>query len=195
MNQMVPPTLLAPITAITGPLEFDTKTLLQQFKRRALARGEPLLLAGDTCRNLYFLESGLLRHTRTVDGNVLTRWATLPGQYGLAFPSFVKQQPSEDGIEAYENCVLYELDHRAWAEMRREHAQLQRFWVAILEYTLCCFEDRVWSLISGDADQRYRYMIDRYPDFLLALPQHFVADMLGIAPRHLSRIRSAVRKG
>ena len=186
--------LTDPITAITGPLTFEEDPLLTHFKRRTLKRGDVLLLPGDTCRNLFFLESGLLRYTRLVDGTVVTRWATLPGQYGVAFPSFINQAPSEDGIEAAEDCVLYELDHRTWQKLRTEHTQLQQFWVAVLEYTLCCFEDRVWSLISGDAEQRYRYMIDRYPDFLLALPQHFVADMLGIAPRHLSRIRGKVRK-
>ena len=190
---MPPPSLLQPIIAQVGPLRFDPAPLLGQFKKRVLAKNEPYLLAGDTCRHLHFLESGLLRHTRLTESAVRTRWATLPGQYGLALQSFVRQIPSEDGIEAAQDCVLYELDYQRWAEMREAYPQLQQFWVGILEYTLCCFEDRVWSLISGNAENRYRYMIDRYPDFLLALPQHFVADMLGIAPRHLSRIRNNIR--
>lgn len=180
---------LLPIAAVVGPLSFDTAAVARHFRRRTLRRGEAWLREGDVCRRLLFLESGLLRHTRTEpDGQVRTRWATLAGQYGLDFPSLTRQAPSDTGIEAAEACVLHELDHQTWAGLRVAHPQLQAFWVASLEYTVTCFEDRVYSLIAGDAERRYAYMVERYPDFLLQLPQHFVADMLGIAPRHLRRI-------
>ena len=189
------PTLL-PIAAAVGPLAFDGEVLVARFRRRELARGEALLREGEVCRSLFFLESGLLRHFRTeADGQVRTRWATLPGQFGLDFPSFSRQRPSDNGIEAAEASVVYTLDHRAWAELRLAYPQLQAFWVATLEYVVTCFEDRVYSLISGDAERRYGYMMERYPDFLLALPQHYVADMLGIATRHLSRIKAKAAAG
>lgn len=184
--------LLAPIAALTGPPSAEVAALSARFRRRELKRGESWLREGEVCRRLFFLESGLLRHTRTEpDGQVRTRWATLPGQYGLDFPSFTRQAPSESGIEAAKASIIYELDYATWAELRAAHPQLQAFWVATLEYIVTCFEDRVYSLISGDAERRYGYMMERYPDFLLQLPQHYVADMLGIAPRHLSRVRAA----
>ena len=184
-----PSALLQPIIARTGPPRFPTEAVTQAFTRRELARGDYWLREGEVCRKLVFLESGLLRYTQEHNGKLLTRWATLPGQFGLAFPSFIQQRPSEVAITAAEVSVVYELDRERWLTLRTEHAQLQEFWVAVLEYNLCCFEDRVWSLIAGDGEDRYRYMLERYPEFLLVLPQHFVADMLGVAPRHLSRIR------
>ena len=184
------PALLQPIIALTGPATFDGAALAARFRRRELARGEAFLREGEVCRSLFFLESGLMRHYRTEDdGQVKTRWATLPGQFGVDFASFSRQRPSDNGIEAAERSVLYTLEFGTWAGLRREHPQLQAFWVATLEYLVTCFEDRVYSLISGDAERRYGYMMERYPDFLLALPQHYVADMLGIAPRHLSRVK------
>ncbi len=180
---------LAPIVAIVGPLHFDAEAAAAHFRRRELKRGETWLREGQVCRKLCFLESGLLRHTRATEDGVMTRWATLPGQFALNLPSFTQQHPSDDAIEAAEACVIHELDREVWTALRAEYPQLQAFWVATLEWLVGCFEDRVWSLISGDAEQRYQYMMDRYPDFLLALPQHYVADMLGIAPRHLSRVR------
>lgn len=184
--------LLAPIAALTGPPSPEVAALASRFRRREVARGEAWLREGEVCRRLFFLESGLMRHIRTEpDGQVRTRWATLPGQYGLDFPSFSRQTPSDSGIEAAKASVIHELDYETWARLRVEHPQLQAFWGATLEYLVACFEDRVYSLISGDAERRYGYMMERYPDFLLQLPQHYVADMLGIAPRHLSRVRGA----
>lgn len=182
---------LEPIASVVGPLTFDATALLSEFKRRQLAREELWLREGQVCRRLAFVESGLLRHVRSTEGEELTRWATLPGQYALNFPSFTTGAPSEDHIVATMPTVVYELDRDRWQDWRQREPQLQAFWVATLEYLLVCFEDRVFSLISGDASSRYAYMMNRYPDFLLHLPQHFVADLLGIAPRHLSRIRAA----
>lgn len=184
--------ILQPIAAITGPINFEAAPVLGRFRRRELARGEAWLREGEVCRHLCFVESGLLRHTRASDEGVLTRWATLPGQFALNFTSFTRATPAEEGIEATEASVLYELDRDVWAELRRDYPQLQSFWVMTLEYLITCYEDRVWSLVSNDAEHRYRYMMERYPEFLLQLPQHFVADMLGIAPRHLSRVRAAL---
>ena len=182
--------MLAPIEAATGPARFDAEACFGHFRRRELAREEHWLRAGEVCRRLCFVERGLLRHSRVDEaGRRHTRWATLTGQYGTCFPSFTRATPAEDDIAAVEPAVVWELDRERWAELRAAEPQLQAYWVATLEYLLTCFEDRVWSLISGDAEARYRYMMERYPEFLLSLPQHYVADLLGIGSRHLSRIR------
>ena len=190
-------TPLTPIQASLGPLNFPADRLLSRFRRRELERGEVWVRPGEVARHLAFVESGLLRHYRsTPDGEKdLTRWATLPGQFACLLPSFTQLVPTEDTVAAAEPTVLHELDHYAWAELRAEFPQLQAFWASQLEWLVGCFEARVWSLISGDAEARYRYMLDRYPDFVLGLPQHYLADMLGIAPRHLSRIRAKLAAG
>ncbi len=182
--------ILRPITAVVGPLDFDAGPVVSRFRRRELRRGEPWLLEGEVCRRFCFVESGMLRHTRSTPEGTLTRWASLAGQFAVNMPSFTRQAPSEEGIEAAESSVVYELDHAVWAELRAEYPQLQAFWVTTLEYLIGCFEDRVWSLISGGAESRYKYMMERYPDFLLQVPQHYVADMLGIGQRQLSRVRA-----
>ena len=181
--------LLSPIVATVGPLEFDPASVVERFRRRELASGEQWLRPGQTCRRLAFIEVGKLRHYRQCGDKDLTRWGSFAGQYITAMSSFIHDRPSEEGIEATEASVVWELNRDTWAELRALHPQLQAFWVTTLEHLLTCFDDRVWSLIAGDAEQRYGYMIERYPEFLLALPQHYVADMLGIAPRHLSRVR------
>ena len=186
--------IFIPIVATVGPLRFKPDELVDRFKRKTLKRDEHWLRTGDTCRKLVFIETGCLRHYRVHEEQELTRWAGFAGQFATSISSFTQQRPSEENIMATEPTVLWELDHLVWLEMRNEYPQLQAFWVQTLEYLLGCYDDRVWSLIAGGAEDRYRYMIARYPDFLLNLPQHFVADMLGIAPRHLSRIRSKIAK-
>jgi len=182
--------LFVPIVATVGPLDFETEGLACRFKRKELKRDEHWLLPGETCRKIAFVESGSLRQYREHDDQNLTRWAAFAGQFTTSMTSFTQGRPSDDGIVATEASVVWEIDKQAWLEMRTAHPQLQAFWVSTLEYLLGCYDDRVWSLISGGAEERYKYMMERYPEFLLHLPQYYMADMLGIAPRHLSRIRS-----
>ncbi len=186
--------LFVPIIATVGPLNFETESLTNRFVRKQLKRDEHWLFPGETCRRIAFVESGSLRQYRIQGDQNLTRWAAFAGQFTTSMTSFTLGRPSDDGIIATEDCVVWEIDKQAWLEMRTTYPQLQAFWVATLEYLLGCYDDRVWSLISGNAEERYRYMMDRYPEFLLHLPQHYMADMLGIAPRHLSRIRSKLVK-
>ena len=187
---------LDPIRAALGTLHFPPEVVLSHFRPRTLERGEYWVRSGDVARNLAFVAGGQLRHTRvTAEGKLLTRWATLPGQYAVLLPSFTQGTPAEDDVTATEITELHELDHRTWAELRQTYPQLQEFWAGQLEWLVGCFEARVWSLISGDAEARYRYMLERYPHFILGLPQRYLADMLGIAPRHLSRIRAKVARG
>ena len=187
---------LQQIAAVVGPLRFPHAALRERFRRRELPRGARWYTAGEVPRTLAYVERGLLWHYRvTEEGRRHTHWATLPGQFACLLPAFTRRQPSEDTVEAAEPTVLHELDRTAWADLRAEHPQLQQFWVAQLEWLVGCFDARVWSLIQGDAERRYRYMLERYPDFVLNLPQHYLADMLGISPRHLSRIRAKVAAG
>ncbi len=187
--------LIAPIETRVGALQLDVEGLLAHFHRRELAKGDFWLREGQTCRKIAFVERGLLRHYRVYDDLEYTRCASLPGDYTTSMSSFIGRRPADENIEAFEPTVLWELDGEVWRKLCENHAQLQRYWLGVVEYLLVCYDDRVWSLITGNAESRYRYMIERYPEFLLRLPQNFLADMLGIAPRHLSRIRTKLAKG
>jgi CRP-like cAMP-binding protein len=67
--------------------------------------------------------------------------------------------------------------------------KMERFGRMVAEYLICCYEDRLVSFITQTPEERYRQLLQMQPDLLQRIPQHYVANYLGITPVSLSRIR------
>lgn len=67
------------------------------------------------------------------------------------------------------------------------------FYIGLLEATLCGIDASRYDLIVLTAEERYEKMLTNEPHFLQQVPLQYLASMLGVTPRHLSRIRSKIR--
>jgi len=74
-------------------------------------------------------------------------------------------------------------------QIKSEFSSMAEFWTLALEKEVMGYEYRVIQLISGNAEDRYLEFLKAYPRFVQEVPQKYLASMLGIKPRHLSRIR------
>jgi hypothetical protein len=59
----------------------------------------------------------------------------------------------------------------------------------MLEWHICAIEQSRNDLLCLSAEQRYRKFLQMEPLLLEQVPLQYLAAMLGITPRHLSRIR------
>jgi len=69
----------------------------------------------------------------------------------------------------------------------------QRFLMGFLEATFCGIDASRYDLIVLTAEQRYEKMLTNEPHLLQQIPLQYLASMLAVTPRHLSRIRSKIR--
>jgi hypothetical protein len=69
---------------------------------------------------------------------------------------------------------------------------MERFGRMIAEYLICCYEERVLSFLSQSPEERYLHLLESQPAFLQKVPQHYLANYLGIPPVSLSRIRKRI---
>lgn len=67
------------------------------------------------------------------------------------------------------------------------------FYVSILEHLIICIDESRFKLIALNAEQRYLSMLREEPHLLQQIPLQYLASILGVTPRHLSRIRSEIR--
>ena len=178
-----------------GPALVPPVDLAAHFQPRQLARGEYWLRTGERCRHLAFIQTGSLRLFTESEQGEHTRWAFFEGQFCLSMSSFTQQVAAEESIVALEPTTVLELSYDRWRALYEEHEFLRRFWTFNLEHLAICFEARVNTLLIGNGADRYAYLLRKYPDFVLRLPQKHLAEMLGMAPRHLSRIRKELSDG
>ncbi len=78
----------------------------------------------------------------------------------------------------------------SWNTLYANNSFTRQFWVKTMESNYVGMENSVFNLIALDTEQRYQWMLENYPRINHEVPDKYIASMLGITPRHLSRIRA-----
>lgn len=156
--------------------------------RREIRRGDLLLRAGEVCRHVWFLETGLLRYFTLPDGVDRTKFFTVAPYCFTSQRSFATGEFATESIEALEDGVLWTMTRADayrlftivnWNEfVRRLTQEVQYFTELILE-----------DLQNKTAEVRYRELLLSGDPLARRAPLRHLASYLGIAPQSLSRIR------
>jgi CRP/FNR family cyclic AMP-dependent transcriptional regulator len=165
--------------------------VLGHYKHRSTKRNEILLEKGDIAPHLYFVVKGCLRIFLIDDAaNESTRFLVFEGRFGTAFPSFTLQQPSAAAIQSIEPSEILMISHRDYQALLDEVPGWERMTRIGLERDYIDSIQRIESLISMDAKDRYQVLLQKNPKLIQRLPNKIVADYLGISQETLSRLKS-----
>lgn len=161
------------------------------FRLKKTRRNELLLSAGEVCHHIYFVNSGCLRiYMIDVNGKESTRFLVTEGRFGTAFPSFTLQEPSKAFIQSIEPTEALFINHHDFLELFNIIPGWERVYRMSLERDYIASIKRIESLITMDATQRYKQLMDTTPGLIQRLPNKIIADYLGISQETLSRLKS-----
>ena len=160
------------------------------FIPKKLRKRQYLLQEGDVCRYTAFVEKGMLR-TFTVDekGNEPILQFSFEGWWIADLLSFFTEEPSIYNIEALENCELLLITKPSWNQLLEKVPAFERYFRILIQNNLIATQRRLMSSLSESAEEKYKKLIENFPDCLHRVPQHMIASYLGITPETLSRIR------
>ena len=182
--------IVAYVERLGIPVSPALRERLGGFRPRRFARGEHFVRPGAVADAIAFVIGGKVQHYYLLDGREHTRWVSLPQNFTVAFKSFVRASPSEAGLVCIEPTVLLVMPRAEFYALLDESGAMRRLWTAALETEMVRYEDRVTQLITLDARARYRRFVTDYPEHAAKVPLKYIASMLGIEPRHLSRLRA-----
>ena len=80
------------------------------LKVKELSKKTYLLRAGHVCRNIYFINTGLLRCFYIKDDHEVCSWFMKEGNVIISIESFYQQKQSYESIQALEDCILFYID-------------------------------------------------------------------------------------
>ena len=156
----------------------------REFKKKAIILGE-----GEVCRYFYFLESGLIRFYYNIDGNDITKTFTISPYCFTSTISFRKQIASTEGIQALENCTVWQISFDNYKELEKVNSWnifIRKLLNEIQEFSEAFYLD----IRTMTAEDRYKKILKVYPnDLIRKIPLKHLSSFLGIAPQSLSRIR------
>lgn len=167
----------------------DEAVARKLFRRKEFKKGEHLLTAGEICRYLIFIESGLVRYYITKDGEDQTNYFNKEGEFVCVYTSFLPQSPSGISIQALEDCVAWLISFDGIQQFYKEVEYGERFGRLAIEAVYLNAIAQIASLYTDTPEIRYKNFLRNYPAIAQRIPQYYIASYVGVKPQSLSRIR------
>ncbi|MGC4234519.1 MAG: Crp/Fnr family transcriptional regulator [Niabella sp.] len=163
--------------------------ILEQVDTRLLEKGAPVGLSHALDRNIYFVESGLLRSFYNEDGKDITLGFIKEAGFAASKEALFLQKPSRSRIEALEPSVINYMSFEKLQKFAETSISISRLMISVMGTLAINMEYRIYALQYMSAKERYQQMMEEAPDILLRAPLGMVASYLGMSQETLSRIR------
>jgi CRP-like cAMP-binding protein len=173
----------------------EWQAFIPQLKFTTLRKKEHFVTAGSVCRHFAFIVKGSVRYYYSKEGTELTGYFSFENEFTSSYKSFLRQQPSLNNVQALEEISLILISNTAMQKMLDNPVlayKMERFGRLIAEYIICCYEERMSSFIVQSPEERYLQMMETNRQVFQRIPQHYIANYLGITAVSLSRIRKRV---
>jgi CRP/FNR family transcriptional regulator, anaerobic regulatory protein len=151
--------------------------------------GQFFIEDGKIAKGIGFITKGAFRFFYYHEGEEITRWVSLEGDFVTSLSSFLYKKPTNENIIAMRESEILFATKEKWDELFNKNEDLRYFWMKNMEEFYIGMENRVYQLIALKAEQRYKWMCENQPHFIAQVPDKYLASMLGITPRHLTRLR------
>lgn len=175
----------------------DWHPVAQALRPHHLRRGEHLLQAGDSWPVLALLLQGTCRlYYPRPDGQERTTYFFFENHLLGDYAGCLTGQPSQLSIQALVETELVVFDYAVLHQLYQERPVYERFGRLLAEYHLLGTDARLVEQLLLSPEERYRALLRSGKTKILErIPQHLVANYLGITPVSLSRIRARVARG
>lgn len=166
-----------------------------QYETKKVAKNQFLLQSGEVCRNIFFVEKGLLR-MYSIDRNGKEHIIQFAPESWLISDrsSMYFNEKSLYYIEAVEDSEVLLLHVDFFNRLIEEFPNSIEKSDVLVQKHVKSLQDRINSLLGETAEERYLKFIKMYPDLLLRVPQWMIASYLGITPESLSRVRKELAR-
>ncbi|MDQ3015268.1 MAG: Crp/Fnr family transcriptional regulator [Bacteroidota bacterium] len=167
----------------------DLEKSVSAFEYKVFQRNDFVVEAGKTSKHIALVESGLFQYYVIKDGEERTTYVSVPNTFLASLLSFVSGTPSLENVRALTQGSLFMISKINLKRLVNEIPAFKDFYIDLLERSIVGIDASRHDLIVLTAEQRYARMLQEEPHFLQQIPLLHLASMLGITPRHLSRIR------
>lgn len=157
----------------------------------SLKKGEHWISEGQREHYLGFVLEGNMRHYYTRDGEEKTTYFYFENHLVGGYLSCLTGTPSLLTIEAMTDCKLLKFPYQGMVDLYNQSKYWERFGRIVAEYIAKGLEERMTGLLMLSPEERYLELIKSNKQKIIErIPQHYIANYLGITPVSLSRIRN-----
>ncbi len=162
---------------------------------RKFAKGEKILSEGQVCRDIYYIEKGLIRQYYYKKNKELTEHIGSDGEIFMCIESLFREEPTHLEVEALEPTVVYCLPKARLEQVALHNVNIQILYRKILEESLIISQVHADLVRFERAEARYVRLCKLSPQVVLRAPLVYIASYLQMTPETLSRVRSSALLG
>ncbi|WP_231465369.1 MULTISPECIES: Crp/Fnr family transcriptional regulator [unclassified Pedobacter] len=171
----------------------DWELLVPHLSYRHLDKGGFWITEGKREQQIGFILNGNMRHYYTHDGEEKTTYFYFENHLVGSYFSALTGQPSRLTIEALTDCSLITFPYSVLLSLYDKSQLWERFGRVLAEYLVLGLEERMTSLLIHSPEERYLQLLHgNKMKIIERIPQHLIANYLGITPVSLSRIRARI---
>lgn len=174
------------IRPLSAPLKDYISSVLQ---RKEVEKKGIILMPGQVNRYIYFIEKGLVRSYKDVNGKERTTWFMREGDIFIAVESFFTQTESNQTIEAMEDCIFRCIHFDQLEYAYEYHPEFNFHGRKILQYYYKLSEDRN-HMREKPGPERYEYLMNDQPWLVNRVMDKHLASYLAMEPETFSKEKS-----
>lgn len=171
----------------------ETDKITSSFKKQLFDKGDYFVKEGKASLQMGFIETGQFQYySITEKGEERTTYISLPNTFVASLLTYLTKTPARENIRALTDATLWVIEKTDVFALQNQIPSFKDFYIKLIEWQMCCIDKSRFDLISLTAEQRYEKVMREDPELLQQVPLQYIASMLGITPRHLSRLRKNI---
>lgn len=171
----------------------DSRKIADSFSRKEFKKGDYFIKEGKISKQLGFIENGFVQYYILADGEEKSTYATHSNNFVASLVSFLKEVPARENIRAVTDAVIWVIEKQKLQSLQEKVTGFKDFYIGVLEWQICCIDESRLDAIMLGAQEHYEKMLAKEPILVREIPLQYLASILGVTPRHLSRIRGKIR--
>jgi CRP-like cAMP-binding protein len=177
------------------PLTTDSQILLHSMiAYKKLKKREHLLLHGEICSEICFIERGLLHCYYSEGKKKITSWFMKEGDVTISVNSFYTQTPSYESIQALEDTELYYITYQQLYQCYKSSFEINYIGRELTQSYYSLKDQHCFHLQKGRAKEKLEWFEQNFQDIILRAPFRYVATYLGVRWETLSRARNRKKR-
>lgn len=161
------------------------------FSPRLLKRNQFLVFAGEPVSDDFFVVKGLLKaYQQDAQGKEHILQFAMENWWISDFKAFYQHSPATINIICLEDTELLRISYEQSEKLCAQLHAMEHFFRRKTAQGFVALQQRVLSLLTMSAQERYENFRTQYPRFYERLPKKDIAAYLGVSRETLSRFDS-----
>lgn len=165
----------------------DIESVLSTKK---IAKKAYLLRENLPCKNLYFIETGLLKMFSYSDGKEFIMNFFHEENMFTVLDSFPFQSPSKYNLIALEDTTVQYISYTKLETLSKKHHCIESFYRKLLLHATDNMMNRIREMLFQSHSEHYQHYLENHKELVQRLSLGDLACYLGITQVSLSRIRA-----